>query len=155
MSNAPADWRDQYGGSVVYFIRIGKAIKIGTTTDIKRRLKDLHGGTAESIHVMATFPGDRKGERFLHEMFSNLRIRNEFFRYEHPLSAFLNFAEDYSLKFALDWISDLHAEQVRLASMSYEERKLEQMARKAQQRRISEENYQRIVAERIRQRDGG
>jgi hypothetical protein len=44
----------------VYFIRVGKFIKIGYTTNLPKRLKSFRGATAEPIQVLAVFPGNRK-----------------------------------------------------------------------------------------------
>ena len=65
---------------VVYFVKIGrKAIKIGLTTDLRGRLASFRTATLEDIQVLATFPGGRKLEKYLHKLFADCRIRNEFF----------------------------------------------------------------------------
>lgn len=66
--------------SVVYYARISDQIKIGTSASLEKRMLDL--GIEE---VMATEPGDYRVEQARHAQFSPLRLRGEWFRYEHPL----------------------------------------------------------------------
>jgi Meiotically up-regulated gene 113/Arm DNA-binding domain len=68
------------GVSVVYFIVIGSAVKIGTTTRFENRLKALRGASAERMTVLAVLPGGRELEQRLHRAFAAARISNEFFR---------------------------------------------------------------------------
>lgn len=66
--------------SVVYYVRIGETIKIGTTTNMKARM----GGLMVD-EVLATEPGDRQLEAMRHKQFRHLRIRGERFRPEPDL----------------------------------------------------------------------
>jgi hypothetical protein len=65
--------------SVVYFVRIGKHIKIGTTISLKGRLQSFRTSSAEEITVLLIIPGGREVERRLHDLFREERIRLEFF----------------------------------------------------------------------------
>ncbi|MDE2107377.1 MAG: GIY-YIG nuclease family protein [Patescibacteria group bacterium] len=62
--------------SVVYFVRRGSdgAIKIGFTSDIERRLRELRAETADTIVLVAVFAGDKKKELRLHERFAPHRL---------------------------------------------------------------------------------
>ena len=82
--------------SVVYFVRIGKFIKIGFTTNIKIRLRNFRSTTAEQIETLLTIPGDRKLESRLHKLFHNSRRRNEFFHYDDLVVIFINIAKQHS-----------------------------------------------------------
>jgi Meiotically up-regulated gene 113 len=63
----------------VYFIKIGRAIKIGFTTELKQRIASFRGASSEQITILAVFPGSKKAERYLHNLFSDLKITIEFF----------------------------------------------------------------------------
>ena len=66
--------------SVVYYVRIGETIKIGTTVNMKARM-----GGLMIDEVLATEPGDRQLEAMRHKQFRHLRIRGERFRPEPDL----------------------------------------------------------------------
>jgi hypothetical protein len=72
------------GQSVVYFILVGEAIKIGFSTDLRRRLKEFRCATAEPIHFLVAVAGDRQLESRLS------KIRNELFRPDQPLRDFID-----------------------------------------------------------------
>lgn len=66
--------------SVVYYVRVGNRVKIGTTTNLRRRLAIL-----APEEVLATEPGNTAQERSRHVQFRALRTVGEWFRYEEPL----------------------------------------------------------------------
>lgn len=68
--------------SVVYFIRMGDLIKIGFTSDLKKRVQGL---SLTMGHVVATIPGASYLEAQLHERFAKLREHGEWFRAEPEL----------------------------------------------------------------------
>lgn len=70
--------------SVVYYARIADQIKIGTTKTLQERMTNL--GIEE---VMATEPGGPKRERMRHGQFAGLHLRGEWFRYESPLTEWI------------------------------------------------------------------
>jgi hypothetical protein len=78
------------GQSVVYFILVGKAIKIGFSTDLRRRIKEFRCATAEPIHFLVAVAGDRQLESRLHTRFASSKIRNELFRRDQPLRDFID-----------------------------------------------------------------
>lgn len=75
--------------SVVYFIQRGKEVKIGTTTNLQKRLSTLQVCSAEKLKVVATFEGGKELETSLHEKFKEDRINGEWFRYSRNIKGFL------------------------------------------------------------------
>lgn len=71
---------------VVYFIGMGDLIKIGTTTNLQRRVMGL---SLTMGHVLATEPGGYALEEKLHEKFTALREHGEWFRAEPELLAYV------------------------------------------------------------------
>lgn len=67
--------------SVVYFIQSADGlVKIGWTADLARRLNNLNSASSSPLRVLATTPGGATLEAHLHERFSDLRERGEWFR---------------------------------------------------------------------------
>lgn len=56
-------------GAVVYYIRLGKYVKIGTTTKLKQRMRDLMPD-----EVLAVEPGSYDLESTLHAQFADIRF---------------------------------------------------------------------------------
>ncbi|WP_406082998.1 GIY-YIG nuclease family protein (plasmid) [Streptomyces zaomyceticus] len=72
---------------VVYFIRNGNRLKIGTTTELKRRIRTL---ALRAENVVLLVPGGQPIERTFHAQFADLRIGNsEWFAYSGTLVAFV------------------------------------------------------------------
>lgn len=72
---------------LVYFIRNGNRVKIGTSTELKRRIRTL---ALRADNVALLIEGDRRLERQLHTQFADLRIGNtEWFAYEAPLTDYI------------------------------------------------------------------
>jgi hypothetical protein len=94
--------------STVYFVRIGKFIKIGFTTDLERRLAGLRGASAERMSVLLTIPGERDVEQRLHKLFAAQRVRNEFFHDAMPIRNFIDLAKRYEPKRALANVEAWH-----------------------------------------------
>jgi len=65
---------------LVYYVRFGDRVKIGTTANLKGRLHSL-----PHDEVLATEPGSYPIERARHAAFADLRVTGEWFRYEEPL----------------------------------------------------------------------
>ena len=70
--------------SWVYFVRIGKLIKIGYSTYPKARFKGL-----KVDEVLAVIPGTLEDERRCHAAFEHLREHGEYFRPGVDLLAFI------------------------------------------------------------------
>jgi T5orf172 domain len=75
---------------VVYFARVGEYIKIGTTTNLKSRMRSIYVPLED---VLALIPGGREVERVYHEKFAVSRVaddsRRELFRVDWRLRSFL------------------------------------------------------------------
>jgi hypothetical protein len=135
---------------VVYFVRIARrAIKIGFTTDLRRRCADLQCTSPDDISVLTVFPGGKDLERKLHRLFAHLRIRNELFRDDGLIWDFIQAVEYKSLAFAIEYLE----EQKRWREMSRTEQNAILFKRRADEREKSEVQYQKIVAQRIKERD--
>ncbi|SDC05576.1 Meiotically up-regulated gene 113 [Bradyrhizobium brasilense] len=77
-------------GANIYVVGFGPYIKIGYSTDLRRRIEDLECRLPEPLVIHATFPGSRKIEAALHGKYDGLRLRGEWFRNEGPLAAWVN-----------------------------------------------------------------
>lgn len=91
-SKAPprCDARD---ADTVYFVQAGGPhgpVKIGITRDLARRMEALRNANAEPLHVLAvmkTREGSARGiERRFHEVFSDLRLEGEWFRWHEDVA---------------------------------------------------------------------
>ena len=65
---------DRRSRAVVYFVRFGSRIKIGTTTDLSRRLTEI-----PHDEVLCVVPGGADVERRHHEDFARWRLTGEWF----------------------------------------------------------------------------
>jgi len=74
--------------SVVYFIRVGSRIKIGTTTSLIARLDAYRTNGPEEPEVLLVVAGGRTEEKQVHELFKADRVRGEWFT---PSAALLDF----------------------------------------------------------------
>lgn len=87
------DWSpDVVRNHRVYFVQSGKVtadgtapVKIGFSTDIERRMRQLQTAHHEPLKRLACVIGTQAIEAFFHRMFSAQRIRGEWFRL-HPRS---------------------------------------------------------------------
>lgn len=68
-------------GGVVYFIRAegSDAIKIGFTTDLKRRIRNLECASGRKVTLLHAMPGTYDDERSLHRRFKAARLDGEWF----------------------------------------------------------------------------
>lgn len=74
----------------VYFIGTGEFVKIGFSTNFKRRLSDLQRGLPYKLEVYATVVGSIYDERELHWKFSDHRTDcGEWFRYADEIKAYV------------------------------------------------------------------
>jgi hypothetical protein len=73
---------------LVYFIRNGNRVKIGTTTELKRRIRTL---ALRPENVALLIDGDRRREREYHKQFAEHRIgTTEWFAYAGTLTDYVN-----------------------------------------------------------------
>lgn len=61
---------------LVYYIRFGDRIKIGTTKNLKQRMSELPWE-----EILLVEPGDRSVEQLRHAHFQNMRVLGEWFEY--------------------------------------------------------------------------
>jgi hypothetical protein len=68
---------------LIYFIQAGDdgPVKIGCAENVEKRRSALQTAHHDVLRILRSFPGERGVERSLHERFSNLRIRGEWFRF--------------------------------------------------------------------------
>lgn len=108
MSRTPAkftqaDVAREMSRSVVYFIRIGKEIKIGVTTNLERRMKEFLTSTSD-IKLLIAVPGDRFLERKLHELLAEAHITRELFIPDYRVMGFIDHFEYGGLPRALEFL---------------------------------------------------
>lgn len=66
---------------IVYFVQgtISGLIKIGTTTNLKKRLQALRTGSAEPLVLLGAIPGGDREEQAFHARFGSQRVQGEWF----------------------------------------------------------------------------
>lgn len=79
--------RTKYPGLVnpkVYFIEAVGAglVKIGTSTNVVQRVAQLQSGFPYELKLLRVLPGYLEEERFFHDLFSEYRVRAEWFESE-------------------------------------------------------------------------
>ena len=72
---------------LIYFVECESFVKIGTTTDIERRLTALATTNPFECRLIGLIEGGRATERELHERFADFRHKGEWFRLTDVLSA--------------------------------------------------------------------
>jgi hypothetical protein len=77
-------------GEVTYVMRCGDYVKIGYSTDPERRCRRIFmPGNPLEITILATFPLGELYERFLHDKFKAYLHRDEWFRIEGSVAAWI------------------------------------------------------------------
>lgn len=79
---------------MIYFITTGKHIKIGYSADPVDRLHVLQTGNPLKLRLIVTMQGYFKTESGLHELFSHLRCKGEWFRYTDELKWYTHAIRD-------------------------------------------------------------
>jgi hypothetical protein len=79
--------RTKYPGVInprVYFIEAVGAglVKIGTSTNVTQRLAQLQSGFPYELKLLRVLPGYLEEERFFHDLFTEFRMRAEWFESE-------------------------------------------------------------------------
>lgn len=64
----------------VYVITDGEYVKIGRTTSLRNRLKDLQVANARPLTLLAFIKGYQDTEQELHYRFGHARVRGEWFK---------------------------------------------------------------------------
>ncbi len=65
------------------------AIKIGWTSDLVRRMRELPKGIKDAVCLLAAFPGGKPDELRLHARFAAYRIDGEWFRASKEITAWV------------------------------------------------------------------
>lgn len=78
----------------VYFVRAGAVVKVGTSQDVRARLRTLQTGCPEPLQLLAVMRGGRAEEAEVHRLFDYLRIHGEWFRAEPELMRFIASLEE-------------------------------------------------------------
>ncbi len=84
-----ADLAQITGESVVYFMQVGKFVKIGFSTNLKARVRTF-ATSAMDVTILLAMPGTRDDEARLHSLFAHNRIRNEIFHYDGRMDLFIS-----------------------------------------------------------------
>lgn len=84
----PLNIPDGPHADVVYFVLNGNRVKIGTTTNLRNRVRAL---SLPAGNVIAVVPGGRSKEADLHATLSHLRVgRTEWFAFDRPITDLIN-----------------------------------------------------------------
>lgn len=132
--------------SVVYFVRIGKFIKVGVTTNLPQRISSFRT-TAIDIEVLLTIPGTYDLEHRIHGLLKEARVERELFHYDWRVSSFIMVVERSGLDHGIRYLEE--TTEHRRA----QRRQLERDARTRQARQSRAEQdayYASLVAERKR-----
>lgn len=80
-------------GSVVYYIgaRGVRRLKIGVTTNLRRRFERLSAQAVDRLEIVATEPGGHADERARHELFAHLRCHGEWFEWDDEIDFWLRY----------------------------------------------------------------
>ena len=89
----------------IYFIKAGDFVKIGITTNPKKRLHDLQTSNPLKLDLIYFMPGDENLEKILHEVFDEYKESGEWFRFESGLRTFV-----YSFRNNGFWIGQKYSE---------------------------------------------
>jgi hypothetical protein len=80
----------------IYFLQESgmSAIKIGTSTNVSRRVRSLECGMPHELTLLTTMSGGHSMEALIHRFFGYARIRSEWFR---PVPALLEYIAEIKL----------------------------------------------------------
>lgn len=89
-------------GHFVYYIRLEGRIKIGTSSNIKNRLRDLPWDTIELLEI-----GNEVEENLRHTQFAHLRIQGEWFKADQELLEFIDQRREELRTQQSEWFPEL------------------------------------------------
>lgn len=64
-------------------------VKIGFTSDLAKRQQNMSVSTPGGVAILATLPGSRETESYLHDKFEDDRLNGEWFRYSEAIRDFI------------------------------------------------------------------
>lgn len=65
------------------------SVKIGYTSDLEKRRRNLSVSSPGGVSILASIPGSRETEEYLHEKFGTDHIEGEWFRYSEEIRDFI------------------------------------------------------------------
>ena len=65
-------------------------VKVGITTDIKKRKRDLQNGCGQSLNLLMLVEGTTELEKSIHSAFKDHRLEGEWFKPDDVLLAFID-----------------------------------------------------------------
>lgn len=74
-----------------------KTIKIGFTTNLDRRMRELRGASGADVYAYAGFHAPRSLEHLVHRKLKIYRVRNEWFNHSDELQELIGCMEDYEI----------------------------------------------------------
>jgi hypothetical protein len=74
----------------VYFMQVGRRVKIGMSKNVKKRAKDIQTGQSDRVEVRYSVKGGRILEKHFHQKFKSENLHGEWFRLDGPIEHFLN-----------------------------------------------------------------
>jgi len=77
---------------VIYFVKVGKRVKIGYSEDVASRLCQLQTGSSEPLTLLGTVPGNMQLEKAIHVLLSPYRVQGEWFVHSGACRQFINVA---------------------------------------------------------------
>jgi Meiotically up-regulated gene 113 len=135
--------------SVIYFVKLGKFIKIGVTTNLTKRLK-VFRTTMPFLQMLLTVPGGRELEKKLHHLLQKSRIdRSELFRDDDGrVDGFISHFKYGGLPRAIEYLEN--TTPARRIEQAKEEHK-RRVAERRMTKREMDMHCAALVAERKRQ----
>lgn len=122
--------------SVVYFVRIGRHVKIGMSRNIAGRLKAFQTSAAD-VELLLTVPGGRELEQKFHELLSDVRIAREIFQPDSRIHGFIDHFSYGGLERGLRYLEEMTPHYLKKAK---EEARKERV-RVARQSRAEKDAY--------------
>lgn len=84
-------------GECVYYARIGNRVKIGTSTNVAKRMEEIN-----PEELLVTEPGGAGLEHMRHLEFAHLRTHGEWFRHQGLLVVHINWLKESADRFIVD-----------------------------------------------------
>jgi len=88
--------------SLVYFVERDGFVKIGFAFNVPNRIREINRGsssipgmTVSPVRLLATMPGGKRNERWLHDRFAHVRVDGEWFLPDDEMWSFMRSLKDY------------------------------------------------------------
>ena len=78
----------------IYFITDGKFVKIGFSNNLKQRLVAMQSHSPYDLKTVYVSEGTEKLERLFHDLFKDLKVRGEWFKYSGNLYEFIEYCTE-------------------------------------------------------------